>query len=1840
MKFFRNVNLMLMFFILVMGMVSANIEIQSPEAQSFSESGGGSEPGANGGISENIPLGVVSGRGGFDMPLSLSYSPGIRLDQEASWVGLGFSLGFGAITRSPVGVADDYSNGFLNSGSGDYNDQDYYSLSFPGGGGKVVFDDASTPKPYVTGWQSLKIEAFDSSGKTTDESAYSGEIDHWIVTTNDGVRYVFGIDEDSKTYSSRHSVDNYVLSWMNDAPYSDQSEEDTNTDLRTPFISAWYLTHILGPDYSDSDSSGKPSLNDKGNWLRIDYNKETNDYVYKYPNPRTYDYCEYAATCDDASCASPLDPPTGRTVWGHCGTETYSKLSSYDYVGIGNSRDVAWTDSVSLIFSKRETRTEMTYPQRVVSPTMFAEFDYETTTREDGRDHHSITTLGSGYNPNSFNSGYKLAKLEGIEIYDGQVRIVTPSDQVSYIDFVYRADAQEMAQNAEGWNTWPNQPGVATSAKNDGRLTLDFVQIYGRGGMTSDLVSPKIVFDYYKGPDSGAANIPYHKYAWDWWGYNNGEVENGYISLIPFQIYCEIGGTYCDRYEWGYIDDYFEGNSHLRTPVAWDFPMPNHESSNAVDAWSLKKITYSTGGYVEYDYEMGEYNRELGTSLGHTYDAGIRVKSKTLGDGLGNNYMTNYEYNPGVVTQHLNWKSRYKTDWSQSGAHVGNGIYYDSVETIVPKRNTFGDNGKIKTSYDLSKMQALTSQECKRTRKVGQVGANILTGQFTRNVLLTHEPNMVKPGNTEVYSGSGAVEQSVSKVYSDDSVLSFSDSTYDNRGGAGYVDKIDCNGGLGPSSNQPYYLNVDWLKLDSQTTSIDGVTTTQNYGYNNEASPLSGNGQVEWVETTRVTSTGATETVRQRTYYAFENELYADPNTGVIQDAINAKHMLSLPSISIVVDKTPGADRNDLKGTVYKYKFYTGSGYELVPLADGASCPTCPIYSGETSAWKEDRDNWIYGDLDEGDLFMTSYVDKYDKYGQVLVTRDAKGHVTKAYYGSEGACDHSGTFSNNELITCVEDNANNHVTAHYDSKNRVEYVYDTNGFWTKYGYDNMDRLIRVTNSEDDPLIIAETIYNYGLDNCDTLDIEDDQCLNWVQSNVVLDEDTTGKSRSYVDGLGRALQTKAVEDSTHVIRIRTNYNERGLVDNVTEPERLTESVITKTLKDIFGYGSKYDYEPTSGEASDEENYLLKYDTEVEVSKEAGGDQTSIKYVYSNDPLGRVDKVFNIVDWTGDENTNCGKAPLQKCTQTFYGATEPGFCTPGSFSCNKVVDAEGNYVASKTDKLGNTVAIKNADGKVATFDYDLVGALIDSSDFEGREQNSAEPDNVFNVGGQLLETHDLNQDGPSSFTYDDNGNILTAIDASGRVTLMVYDNLDRVIHICIDGRNDNPVNGVCDSGEAIIENFYDNHPRGYSCRVDDSGNRISSTGLLCKVKDNVYKSSIEYLYDFKSRLKSIKEINPSAERGYGYPETDYEYDISGNVKKITMEDPVSGETDYVEYEYNALGQLEFMWINGAANEVEFKYEAEGMLDYIDFPTTDSVRQDFTYGADNLVSDIVVKPASGAQIFNEHYRYDRVGNLDRLTNNVESSSVDFGYDSLYRLKTITDSGYYDEPGVLDNLQSISYTYDDVGNRLTRSVQSSGTNDVVSAATYNYGSGLGVPGNRDRLEATQEGCTYTYDSLGNTKVKDCLSVGGGKIGYKYDFNNLITEISMKNRAETLRFTYDALGRRTSKWDFVEGRDTGLLTLYNYGAGTNPLIVHEEAVRLCGDVPKEGQGFCIERECPRYTYSESKLGAQSCPGVEYECCIPLFPAINGEVELGEDDDDDDPLVDVHFREAVGDGPQ
>lgn len=114
--FYKKKKFIAFFFLFLMVSEFANIPMayaltagpSQPEVQGFQPSGTTEMVDLfSGDFSYNIPLFELPGpNGGY--PFNLSYQAGINMDQEASWVGLGFSLNPGAINRQMRGLPDEF----------------------------------------------------------------------------------------------------------------------------------------------------------------------------------------------------------------------------------------------------------------------------------------------------------------------------------------------------------------------------------------------------------------------------------------------------------------------------------------------------------------------------------------------------------------------------------------------------------------------------------------------------------------------------------------------------------------------------------------------------------------------------------------------------------------------------------------------------------------------------------------------------------------------------------------------------------------------------------------------------------------------------------------------------------------------------------------------------------------------------------------------------------------------------------------------------------------------------------------------------------------------------------------------------------------------------------------------------------------------------------------------------------------------------------------------------------------------------------------------------------------------------------------------------------------------------------------------------------------------------------------------------------------------------------------------------------------------------------------------------------------------------------------------------
>jgi RHS repeat-associated protein len=404
--------------------------------------------------------------------------------------------------------------------------------------------------------------------------------------------------------------------------------------------------------------------------------------------------------------------------------------------------------------------------------------------------------------------------------------------------------------------------------------------------------------------------------------------------------------------------------------------------------------------------------------------------------------------------------------------------------------------------------------------------------------------------------------------------------------------------------------------------------------------------------------------------------------------------------------------------------------------------------------------------------------------------------------------------------------------------------------------------------------------------------------------------------------------------------------------------------------------------------------------------------------------------------------------------------------------KVINPDNTYSEYSYFAGGNIASIKDPEDKVTYYDYDVLNRLT----------VVIQPGNVSTLYG-----------------YDPSDNLKNVTDAEGHSTLYTYDDRGRLLSTA------SPDTGVT------------------TYTSDISGNLISKT--------NANGITTTYTYDTLNRLTGM--IYPDSAQNVTYT---YDEGPNGKGRLSGMSDP-SGDTANT---YDARGNLitETRTISGEVYRTSYTYDAAGTLTGMTYPDGRSVTYDLdsagrvsrvttakdgitrtlaenisyipfgpvsglTYGNglnQALGFDLLYRPAniSAGSVYSVDFTKDAAGNITAITDNLNPlKSQTFGYDDLYRITDAT--------GVFGTM---TYAYDNVGNRLTR------THDGTTES-YAY-----VPGTS--LLSDVNGTAFGYDTNGNTIVK-------GTQSFNYNQNNRLVRVA-ENGMVSGEYVYNALGQRVIK--------------------------------------------------------------------------------------------------------------
>jgi RHS repeat-associated protein len=405
----------------------------------------------------------------------------------------------------------------------------------------------------------------------------------------------------------------------------------------------------------------------------------------------------------------------------------------------------------------------------------------------------------------------------------------------------------------------------------------------------------------------------------------------------------------------------------------------------------------------------------------------------------------------------------------------------------------------------------------------------------------------------------------------------------------------------------------------------------------------------------------------------------------------------------------------------------------------------------------------------------------------------------------------------------------------------------------------------------------------------------------------------------------------------------------------------------------------------------------------------------------------------------------------------------------------------------------------------------------------------------------------------YKYDENGDLVEAVDVRGSSTKYVYQN--HKITKIIDPR-----------GKLVLTNYYDDLGRVIK-QVDAFGYETSFEYLDGEtIMRDPMGNRWTYYYDEAWRI--TKEVDPLGRS------TAYSYDERGNLVKITDRkgnsilleynergDLVkvvdrSGTISHLRYD-NASNLVEF--IDQAGNRIEMSYDARGNLLSIKNQKGNVMR--FSYDEFGQLREIV--DAKGG-IFT--FEYDNHGNVIRMRD-PGNSTWSYSYDEIGRLLSATDplgnsihlvydndwsvvkkidqvgavtSFIYDESGnLIEQIDPMGYSMKYVYDNASRLIEVIDPLGRVTRYEYNplwlLSSVIDSNGRRTSYEYDPNGnlirisdpmgreISFTYDPNGN--VLSQTDRMGRTISYKYDADDRLTEVVYPN-GQKISILYDVLGR------------------------------------------------------------------------------------------------------------------
>lgn len=438
--------------------------------------------------------------------------------------------------------------------------------------------------------------------------------------------------------------------------------------------------------------------------------------------------------------------------------------------------------------------------------------------------------------------------------------------------------------------------------------------------------------------------------------------------------------------------------------------------------------------------------------------------------------------------------------------------------------------------------------------------------------------------------------------------------------------------------------------------------------------------------------------------------------------------------------------------------------------------------------------------------------------------------------------------------------------------------------------------------------------------------------------------------------------------------------------------------------------------------------------------------------------------------------------------------------------------------------------------------------------------------------------VDEDLITTFTYDQQGNLISATAPDGLVTQYQYDLMNRQTQVSVGGltqstkydilgrvkETTNPLN--------VSSNFYYDEVNRLN-RVRDGMGFYTSyeydvAGRMTRAISPM-GYAVRYTYDLADRPVTVSSPLGLTMQSY--------YDMGGRlVRQIDM----GGRVTHYAYDYlsrltqateNVTGTTEASTTENIISS--YKYDVVGNLLEVTAPNQAKVG----YQYDSLDRQIVFDGLGG--LGNWTTTYDALGRVTAIQD-PNSTITTLGYDKMNRVIGINYT--QPTPGVVSPTSNVSYTYDMMGRRKS----------MTDATTTNYiYDPLGRMTKVENLNGAvpQKSVEYGYDSLGRRTqmtMDDDLTVAGNKVvNYAYDANNRLTQVTGWDASVTT-YEYDPNNRLTRM-----NLPTGLNTEYTYDADSRLV---SSALSRAGDLTADVYAYAYDSAGLRTQVSESTYNLMS----------------------------------------------